>query len=233
MGGLHLPLFVKRAMLRRRQRNGYTRGDGIGPEAVAGVEADMAALFSQLEDIFSKRPYLLGDRPTLEDVGFSGPFFRHFALDPIPLQVLRHTAPNTLEWVMRLWNSRPESLQGALIQGVPDDIRVLPQHMARGYLPYLNANVEVIRQGKLTFNVEVDGVNYTWARTSHYRVWCLSKLRLRFSLVSQDVQPGLQALLTEVGIWELLWAQDDLPLSEDQESRLPFWADYKMLQVNT
>ncbi|MAK70254.1 MAG: glutathione S-transferase, partial [Halieaceae bacterium] len=101
MDGLHLPLFVKRAMLRRRQRNGYTRGDGIGPEAVAGVEADVAALFSQLEVIFSKRRFLLGNRPTLADIGFSGPFFRHFALDPIPLQLLRHTAPNTLEWVMR------------------------------------------------------------------------------------------------------------------------------------
>ena len=61
MGGLHLPLLVKRAMLRRRQRNVYKRGDGIGPEAVAGVEADAAALFSQLEVIFSKRHFLLGD----------------------------------------------------------------------------------------------------------------------------------------------------------------------------
>ncbi len=52
------------------------RGDGIGPEAVVGVEADVAALFSQLEITFSKRPFLLGDRPT-SDIGFSGPFFRH------------------------------------------------------------------------------------------------------------------------------------------------------------
>ena len=187
MGGLHLPLFVKRAILRRRQRNGYTRGDGIGPKAVAGVEADVAALFSQLEVIFSERHFLLGDRPTLADIGFSGPFFRHFALDPIPLQLLRHTAPNTLEWVMRLWNSRPKSLQGALIKGVPDDIRALLQHMARDYLPYLNANVEVVRQGKSTFIAEVNGVNCTWARTSHYRMWCLSGLRMRFNSVHQDV----------------------------------------------
>ena len=233
MGGLHLPLFVKRAMLRRRQRNGYTRGDGIGPEAVAGVEADVAALFSQLEDIFSKRPYLLGDRPTLADIGFSEPFFRHFALDPIPLQLLRHTAPNTLEWVMRLWNSRPEILQGTLIQGVPDDIHALLQHMARGYLPYLNANVDAVRQGKSTFTAKVDGVTYTQARSSHYRVWCLSELRSRFNLVPQDAQPDLQSLLTEAGIWEGLWAQDNLSLAEGQESCLPFWADHKMLQVNT
>jgi len=51
--------------------------------------------------------------------------------------------------------------------------------------------------------------------------------------VPQDTQPGLQSLLTEAGIWEALWAQDDLPLVEGQESRLPFWADHKMLQVNT
>ncbi|MGB2198703.1 MAG: glutathione S-transferase family protein, partial [Luminiphilus sp.] len=174
-----------------------------------------------------------GDRPTLADIGFSGPFFRHFALDPIPLQLLRHTAPNTLEWVMRLWNSGPESLQGALIQGIPDDIRALLQHMARGYLPYLNANVDAVRQGQSTFTAEVDGVNYTQARSSHYRVWCLSELRSRFNLVPHDLRSGLQALLTEVGIWEALWAQDDLPLSEGQESRLPFWADHKMLQVNS
>jgi hypothetical protein len=52
-------------------------------------------------------------------------------------------------------------------------------------------------------------------------------------LVPQDLRSGLQALLTEVGIWEALWAQDDLPLFEGQESRLPFWADHKMLQVNS
>ena len=134
---------------------------------------------------------------------------------------------------MRLWNTRLESLKGALIPGIPDDIRVLLQHMARGYLPYLNANVEAVRQGKSTFNTEVDGVYYSRARSSRYRLWCLSELRSRFNSVSQDMQPGLQALLTEVGIWEVLWAQNDLPLAEGQESRLPFWADHKMLQVNT
>ena len=103
---------MKRGILRRRQRSGYTSGDGIGPDAVLGVEADVTALLAELEGIFTKRPYLLGDYPTLADIGFSGPFFRHFALDPIPLQLLRHTAPKTLEWVMWLWNSNPSSFQG-------------------------------------------------------------------------------------------------------------------------
>ncbi|MDB2654572.1 hypothetical protein N9Y68_06605, partial [Luminiphilus sp.] len=55
----------------------------------------------------------------------AGPFFRHFALDPIPLQILRHTAPKTLEWVRRVWNSRLESAVGDLVSGIPDDIQEL------------------------------------------------------------------------------------------------------------
>ena len=232
MGGLHLPLFVKRAILRRRQRNGYTRGDGIGPEAIAGVEADVAALFYQLEIIFSKRPFLLGDRPTLADIGFSGPFFRHFALDPIPLQLLRHTAPNTLEWVMRLWNSSPSCNGGALVDGVPDDIRALLTHTARGYLPYLNANVDAVRRRDSHFTATVDGVTYQGARSSQYRVWCLDELRRHCRELEPSDSPKLEPLLIETGIWDPLWAADDLPLQKDQESRLPFWGDNKMTKVN-
>ena len=235
-GGLHLPLFVKRLMLRRRQRNGYTSGDGIGPEAVSGVEADVAALLTSLERIFESRPFLLGDYPTLADIGFSGPFFRHFALDPIPLQMLRHNAPRTLEWVMRLWNSTPSSIKGALVEEVPEDVRVLLRHMARGYLPYLNANVDAVGSGASRFNATVDGVTYRGARTSQYRVWCLDELRKHYRRLTEAKQENgtsdLECLLKDTGIWEPLWAQDGLPLLKDQESRLPFWADSKMTKVN-
>ena len=237
-GGLHLPLFLKRFMLRRRQRDGYTSGDGIGPEAVQGVEADVANLLASLERIFENRPFLLGDYPTLADIGFSGPFFRHFALDPIPLQLLRHTAPRTLEWVMRLWNSTPSSVEGSMVNDVPEDICTLLRHMARGYLPYLNANVEAVSNGKTRFTATVDGVTYQGARSSQYRVWCLDELRKHYRrLTDQEAKQGtdvsdLERLLKETAVWEPLWAQDDLPLLKDQESQLPFWADSKMTQVN-
>jgi hypothetical protein len=219
-------------MLRRRQRSGYTSGDGIGPDAVLGVEADVTALLAVLEGIFSKRPYLLGDYPTLADIGFSGPFFRHFALDPIPLQLLRHTAPKTLEWVMRLWNSNPSSFQGSLVDPVPNDIRMLLAHMARGYLPYLNSNVDAVAGGESRFTTTVDGVTYTKARSSRYRVWCLSELRRHYKVLSAGADAQLQALLKETGLWEPLWHREHLPLLEGQERKLPFWADNKMTMIN-
>jgi glutathione S-transferase len=232
MDGYPLPLFGRRIVLRRRQRQGYTVGDGIGPDAVAGVEADVATLLALLERIFEARPFLLGDYPTLADIGFSGPFFRHFALDPIPLQILRHTAPRTLEWVMRLWNSSPSSVRGSLVDGVPGDIRELLKHMARGYLPYLNANVEAIKKGDGRFTATVDGVTYRGARSSQYRIWCLDELRRQYRELTQTGTADLELLLRETGIWEPLWAADDLPLLKDQESRLPFWADSKMTKAN-
>ena len=231
-GGLHLPLFLKRFMLRRRQRDGYTSGDGIGPEAVPGVEADVANLLASLERIFENRPFLLGDYPTLADIGFSGPFFRHFALDPIPLQLLRHTAPHTLEWVMRLWNCTPSSVEGSLVNNVPEDIRTLLRHMAKGYLPYLNANVDAIRNGRTRFTATVDGVTYQGARSSQYRVWCLDELRKHYRYSVKNGATDLERLLKETEMWEPLWAEENLPLLKDQESQLPFWADSKMTKVN-
>lgn len=133
---------------------------------------------------------------------------------------------------MRLWNSSPESLQGALVQGIPDDIRALLQHMASGYLPYLNANVDAVRRGDMHFTTRVDGITYKGARSSQYRVWCLDQLRRRYREREQGDSVDLQHLLRETGIWVPLWAADDLPLLKDQERRLPFWGDSKMTKVN-
>ena len=133
---------------------------------------------------------------------------------------------------MRLWNSSPESLQGALVQGIPDDIRALLQHMARGYLPYLNANVEAVRRGDSRFTATVDGVTYHGARSSQYRVWCLDELRRHYREIEKSDSVELETLLRETGIWDQLWAADDLPLRKDQESRLPVWGDSKMTKVN-
>ena len=88
-----LPVWFKRRLLQHRQRSGYTTGDGITRANVRAVEADVAALWQQLEATLSQKPFLLGARPSLADVGFAGPFFRHFALDPVPLELLRQQAP--------------------------------------------------------------------------------------------------------------------------------------------
>jgi glutathione S-transferase len=227
---MRMPAIVKRWNLRRRQRGGYTTGDGICADNVAGVEAIFLRTLEQLEAIFQQRPFLLGESPSLADVGFSGPFFRHFALDPVPLEIIRQRAPAVLEWVARLWNTRPAT--GAWPLAVPEDLGPLLDEIGNSYLPYLNANVEAVAAGKKLFDVEAGGVTYRGARYSRYRVWCLAELRAHFEALPEPAREEARGLLARHGCWEPLWQHAELPLLPGQEAELPFRASTKMVGVN-
>lgn len=228
---LRLPAVYKRRMVIRRQRNGYTTGDGIVPDQVPGVEAIYHRTLEQLTAIFETRPFLLGDKPSLADIGFSGPFFRHFGLDPIPAEIMRTQAPSVYEWVARLWNSTLESCPGNLLEGIPADWSPVLEEVGDHYLPYLCANVEAVKASQKRFDAEIGGVRYQGARWSPYRVWCLQKLRDHFNALPSPDQIRAQALLEQHRCWEPLWRHDELPIDDQFCSRLPFYADAKMIDV--
>ena len=232
MAEVPVPGFLKRWNLRRRQRGGYTTGDGITPANEAGVEAIFHRTLESLETIFRERPFLLGGRPSLADIGFSGPFFRHFALDPIPLEIIRQQAPAVLEWVARLWNTRLAECEGDWVEGVPGHLGPILDEVGGHYLPYLCANVEAVANGNQRFDAVIGGVDYRGARYSRYRVWCLAELRARFEDIPEADRAPVQALLEKHGCWEPLWRQPELPLLPGQEEGLPFTASTKMVGVN-
>ena len=225
------PAAVKRWAITRRQRRGYTAGDGIVPDQVPGVEAIYRRMLEQLEAIFRKRPFLLGERPTLADIGFSGPIFRHFGLDPIPAEIMRQQAPAVFEWAARLWNARLQDCPGAALQGIPGDWGPILDEVGSHYLPYLCANVDAVASGQKRFDVEVGGVRYKGARWSKYRVWCLQQLRGHFEALDADDQHTAEALLRQHGCWEPLWRQRQLPIEPGLCGRLPFHAYAKMIDV--
>ena len=231
-GSIKLPLWLKSQYFKFRQRRGYTTGDGLTPGNIPAVEAQVQRLFGQLQGIFSARPFLLGDRPSLADVGLSGPFCRHFALDPVPHRMLQQRAPAILDWLDRLWHTRLDELQGEFCESLPADLEPLLEDIGSGYLPYLNANAEAVRRGERRFDADIDGVCYRGARYSRYRVWCLEQLRARFLGVDQGAQQAIRSLLEARGCWQPLWQVRDLPLLDNQEAGLPFRGCSKMIAVN-
>lgn len=230
-GDLRAPVFLKRWRITRRQRGGYTYGDGIVEDQVPGVEAIYLRTLEQLEAILAQRPFLLGDRPSLVDIGFSGPVFRHFGLDPVPAEIMRQQAPAVWEWSARLWNSRLEDNHAPLLTGIPADWGPVLDEIGGHYLPYLCANVDAVIAGQKRFDTEVGGVRYRGARWSPYRVWCLAELRRHFKALPESGRQKAQGLLEQHGCWEPLWRHQTLPLAEGFCGELPFRADAKLIDV--
>ena len=231
MTGMPIPGAVKRWAITRRQRNGYTRGDGIAPDQIAGVEAIYLRTLDQLEGIFRVQPFLSGSRPGLADVGFSGPFFRHFALDPVPAEIMRQRAPAVFEWVGRLWNATLEDHTGELLEAAPENWGPILDEIGSQYLPYLCSNVDAVAAGEKRFNAEIGGVQYRGARWSKYRVWCLQQLREHYRALSTADQGEARRLLQQHGCWEPLWRHENLPIDDRVCSQLPFHVDVKMIDV--
>lgn len=101
-----LPAWLKRNRTEKRQFGNFVVRDGVNDRTRANVEQGYLTLLSILSATFEKRRYLLGDRPTLADIGLFGPLFRHFSMDPTPAVIMRETAPGVMAWVYRLWNAR-------------------------------------------------------------------------------------------------------------------------------
>lgn len=138
---------------------------------------------------------MLGNRPSLADIGFSGPMFRHFSMDPTPAIIMRETAPAVYEWTARLWNVRHSDIEGSWLSGVPDDWSPILDDIGSAYFPYLCANFEAWKQRKKRFSARIDGVDYKKARTSHYRVWCLELLQQRFRALPDQVKETVRSRL--------------------------------------
>jgi hypothetical protein len=218
--------------LARRQRNGYTVGDGISQDNIDAVEANVRNLFSNLEKIFSKRSFIFGEIPSLADIGLSGPFYRHFALDPVPLKIIKNEAPSILNWLDALQTTQLKSSEHQYIEEIPADLDPLLEEIGKVYLPYLSKNVEAVLSGKKYFEFKSGELNIRKARFSQYRVWCLKELREKFYSLPKDDQTSVEQMLRKFDCWEPLWTHKKLPLESKQEENLPFWADRKMIGVN-
>jgi len=232
LGSIPAPHFLKKIFLTRRQRNGYTIGDGVSKENIAAIETSVRNLFCNLEQIFSKRSFIFGETPTLADIGLSGPFYRHFALDPVPLGIIKREAPSILNWLDSLQSAKLSTSEFSYVKEIPSDMNPLLEEIGKVYLPYLCKNVDAVKCDNKYFEFRSGDLHIRKARYSQYRVWCLKELQKKYySLVKED-QSKVEQILRKFSCWEPLWMQKDLPLEINQEERLPFWADRKMIGVN-
>jgi len=220
-GEIPLPAFVKRALIRRRQRHAYVQRDGVCRETWDHVEGIYLKMLAHLEAVFAKRSFLLGARPTLADFGYFASIFRHFSQDPTPAEIMRRRAPAVFAWQARLWNARASTTRGEILSGVPEDLDPIFSEIGSAYLPYLCANASAWKAGRRRHDARIQGVHYRDLPVSQYRVWCLERLRAHYQALPGGPQAEARALLEAHGCWQPLW-QIDHPDSHYPASETPF-----------
>jgi len=222
LSGIPLPGFAKRFVMRQRQGGFYVRRDGVNRETWDHVESIYFNTLDRLSDIFSTRPFLLGEAPTLADFGFFASMFRHFSQDPTPAEIMRTRAPAVFEWQARLWNARASTTSGELVSGVPEDWEPFLNDIGEAYLPYLCANAEGFAAGRRRHDATIQGVRYRNLPVSQYRVWCLERLRAHFEALPDETRAQARALLERHGCWKPLWQTPNLESRHDPDGQVPF-----------
>lgn len=218
----HMPRFLALNFLKARQYFGFVQGDGVTKANRHHVESTYFQSLALLEAIFEQRPFVMGNTPTIADIGLMGPMLRHFGQDPVPAEIMRETAPRVYEWVARMWNLQSNGEAPDLIQK-PDGLLVhLIKEIAETHLAQLQQNAAAWSRGLKRFDMTVQGVSYPKVPTSRYRVWCLEELQRHWDSLNDDAQQNLKTLLGDTEA-QVLWQSNDFkPSQYDVERTAPF-----------
>jgi glutathione S-transferase len=212
--------------------------DGVSSENSDAVRDMLFREFEFLEPLLEEQPFILGSHPSTADFGFFGSMFRHFGNDPNSAEVMRQQAPNTYEWLARLWNLRIDKCpaEQAWIWPEADYWGPLLSRIAKDYLPYLHQNALAHRDGKKTFDYRGATLELRSTITTTYRVWCREVLQERYVALGDNDRRRVSALFATHGGLDALFADgttssglaDRLRLPLDPEASGPFKQSLKI-----
>ncbi|HET6830764.1 MAG TPA: glutathione S-transferase family protein [Solirubrobacterales bacterium] len=228
---LPLPLALRRRWFARRQLRLFVIGDGVDARTRPHVEAAYTRVLDILEPVLARRPFLLGGRPTIADIGLQGSMFRHFSLDPTPARIMRDRAPSVYEWVARVWAARASRIGDApLLDGFPADLEPLLAETARTHLPMLAANATAFAAGRRSHDFTAAGATYRDVPTSRYRVWALDRIRRALLGLEGADRATTDQLLDRTGCLQPLLAAEPPPSGHDPGGHAPFSAVSRMVR---
>jgi glutathione S-transferase len=226
-----VPRWRRRRWMAKRQDRLFVSGDGIDDRTREHAEGSYLRLLDLLQPIFERRPFMLGERPTIADVGLMGPFWRHFVHDPTPARLMQDRAPAVYEWAARTWNARAGDLGARpLTDGVPADWGPVLNEIGETHLEALAVNAVAYDEGAKSHDLTVQGTTYRAIPTSAYRPWCLRRLQASFDELPGDAGREVRDVLERHGCWEPLWRVTGFRCDHDLEGTAPFCRVTRMVR---
>lgn len=221
-GTLPSPRVLAINYLKWRQWFGFVKGDGVRGPARLHCDRTYLTALACLQTVFEKRPFLLGQRPTIADFGMMGPMLRHFGQDPTPQDLMRERAPAVYEWVARMWNAQPQTGNSALINQIDAPLRALLKEAVETNMSQHRQNAVAFDHGQSRFDAVIQGVPYQRIPVSRYRVWCLERLKRAWDQLGARDQDALKRILTSPEA-AILWdGSTHAPSNYDPDQKAPF-----------
>jgi glutathione S-transferase len=207
----------------KRQMQEWLWGDGVNKSNEKKVRDMLFREFEFLEALLEDQPFLLGSHPSIADYGYFASMFRHFGNDPDSAEIMRMDAPNTYEWLARLWNSKQEKL-GPKVKWqwpVAEYWNSLLDRIANDYLTYLEQNASAYFSDKKRFDFEGKSISFSNTKTTHYRVWCFEVLQKKYLELDDGHRKRIDLLFEPVGGLRPLHAAKAINSNMDEKFRLP------------
>lgn len=220
------PGFMRPTLLSLRQWLFSSYGEDCTTQAKKDVIVDYYyQLLEILEEILSQQPYLFGNKPTLIDFAFSGPFFRHFFSDFTPRKIMQQKAPAVHEWIARLWNAK-----GYKFEGIPDnfpDVGRLPERwnkllpLLQDYLRYMKLNANAYLDGQQYFDFK-DHDQIFKVPVVHYRAWCYQDIQEQYRKCSNESKFKIKQILNQYKLSEYFYPMLDDSIEPECGTEPPF-----------
>ena len=204
---------------------------GVTEQSQPVVEALYLEYLDALNDHFEHYPYLLGWRPCIGDFGLVAPMYAHLGRDPYPARLMQQRAPAVYRWLERMNREdqdAPEYFNAGndflVDDKIPETLIPVLKILAEDFVPETLAAAELINSrlaehqpesgavavGRLaealgTADFIVRGETIT-AQPQPHRFYLLQPVQEAFSMMSDEKQTKVRALLEACGMERLLTA---------------------------
>jgi len=174
----------------------------VGSNAVTEplIEASFKRTVGLLENHLATRPYLLGGRPSMADLGIWAQLYEA-ATDPTPGAILRASAPTVMKWVQRMLSPKDEGSFEDWTALAPGLLPLLKEEVGALFLPWSTANAAAIAAGDKGFETTLAGARWM-QEPQKYHARSLAELRRKYAAAASA--PGLQDILRDAGCLDCL-----------------------------